>query len=176
MNEDELAAGLAETPGYRYAELEGDQLFVAGQVPLDSSGNLIGTDDAAVQATACLDNLRTLLSLHDFKVDDVRRLVVYVVGGHQNLADAWAAATGWFPNEVPPATLLGVNLLGHAGQLVEVDRVDNGPVCGRPSSRSTSAERLGSSARVWSHVGTTSKATAQSTPSSGPVFSAAVRS
>jgi enamine deaminase RidA (YjgF/YER057c/UK114 family) len=121
MNEDELAAGLAETPGYRYAEVEGDQLFVAGQVPLDSSGTLIGADDVAAQATACLDNVRTLLSLYDFEVNDVRRLVVYVVGEQQNLTDAWAAVTSWFPDGVPPATLLGVNLLGHANQLVEVD-------------------------------------------------------
>ena len=121
MNEDEIAAGLAETPGYRYAEVDGDQLYVAGQVPLDSSGTLTGADDAAVQATVCLDNLRTLLSVHDFNVNDVRRLVIYVVGEHQNLTDAWAAVTNWFPDEVPPATLLGVNLLGYVGQLVEVD-------------------------------------------------------
>ncbi len=121
MNEDELAAGLAATPGYRYAEVEGDRLFVAGQVPLDSSGSLSGVDDAAIQATACLDNLRTLLGLYDFEVDDVRHMVIYVVGEHQNLADAWAAVTEWFSNEVPPATLLGVNLLGHSNQLVEVD-------------------------------------------------------
>ena len=69
----------------------------------------------------CLDNLRTLLSVHDFNVNDVRRLVIYVVGEHQNLTDAWAAVTNWFPDEVPPATLLGVNLLGYVGQLVEVD-------------------------------------------------------
>lgn len=121
MNEDERAAGMAATPGYRYAEVEGDQLFVAGQVPLDASGTLVGADDPAAQATACLDNLRTLLGLYDFKVADVRHMVIYVVGEHQDLADAWAAVTGWFPDEVPPATLLGVNLLGHANQLVEVD-------------------------------------------------------
>lgn len=121
MNEDELAAGLAVTPGYRYAEVEGDQLFVAGQVPLDSSGSLAGTNDVAVQATACLDNLRTLLGVYAFEVADVRHMVVYVVGEHQDLADAWAAVTGWFSDEVPPATLLGVNLLGHNNQLVEVD-------------------------------------------------------
>ena len=121
MNEDELAAGLAVTPGYRYAEVEGDRLFVAGQVPLDSSGSLTGTGDPGIQSTVCLDNLHTLLGLYDFKVDDVRHIVIYVVGDHQNLADAWAAVTSWFPNEVPPATLLGVNLLGHNNQLVEVD-------------------------------------------------------
>ena len=46
---------------------------------------------------------------------------VYVVGQHQNLLDAWQAVVRWFADGVPPATLLGVNLLGHAEQLVEVD-------------------------------------------------------
>ena len=59
--------------------------------------------------------------MHDFDVADIRHMVVYVVGEHQNLLDAWAAVTEWFADTVPPATLLGVNLLGHRNQLVEVD-------------------------------------------------------
>ncbi|MDH4146490.1 MAG: RidA family protein, partial [Acidimicrobiia bacterium] len=49
------------------------------------------------------------------------RLIVYVVGEHQNLLDAWSAVTEWFAGDVPPATLLGVNLLGYSDQLVEID-------------------------------------------------------
>ena len=36
-----MAAGLAATPGYRYTDVLGDRLFVAGQVPLDGSGALL---------------------------------------------------------------------------------------------------------------------------------------
>ncbi len=120
-NDAELAVGLAPTPGYRYASEVGDQLFVAGQVPLDSDGNLIGRNDAAAQAAACLANLRTLIGVHEFDVADIRHLTVYVVGEHQHLIDAWSAVTEWFAGPVPPATLLGVNLLGHSEQLVEID-------------------------------------------------------
>ncbi len=121
VNDDEEAAGLAATPGYRYADVDGDRLFIAGQVPLDAAGSLVGSGDPATQATACLDNLRILLSVHGFVVDDVRQLVVYVVGERQNLLDAWASVVEWFGGEVPPATLLGVSLLGHENQVVEVD-------------------------------------------------------
>lgn len=121
MNDEEVQAGLAATPSYRYAEVEGDQLFVAGQVPQDSTGGLVGIGDPKAQAAACLDNLRTLLSVHDFALADIRQLVIYVVGEHQNLLDAWEAVTDWFQADVPPATLLGVNLLGYSDQLVEVD-------------------------------------------------------
>ena len=121
MNEAEQDAGLAATPNYRYADHVGNQLFVAGQVPLDSTGTLVGENDPGRQATVCLDNLSTLINVRGFDIEDVHRLTVYVVGEHQKLLDTWDAVTAWFDNEVPPATLLGVNLLGYSGQLVEID-------------------------------------------------------
>lgn len=123
INAAEVAAGLAATPGYRYADRVGDRLSVAGQVPLDGTGELIGRDDAAAQSNACLDNLQTLLGVHAFAVDDIRHLTVYVVGEHQHLLHAWAAVIEWFDGSVPPATLLGVNLLGHTDQIVEIDAI-----------------------------------------------------
>lgn len=123
MNDAEYEAGLAVTPSYRYADVVGTQLFVAGQVPLDTSGSLLGPDDPTHQASACLDNLATLVSVHGFSTSDIHRLTVYVVGEHQNLLDAWGSVVTWFKDDVPPATLLGVNLLGHTGQLVEIDAV-----------------------------------------------------
>lgn len=134
-NAAELAAGLATTPGYRYADRVGNRLAVAGQVPLDCAGELIGRNDASAQATACLDNLHTLLGVHAFAGDDIRHLTIYVVGEHRNLLDAWAAVTEWFVGPVPPATLLGVNLLGHTDQLVEIDAtIERDPGSAPPSA------------------------------------------
>lgn len=121
MNELELEAGLARTSGYRYAEKVGKQLFVAGQVPLDADRKLVGTHDSYKQSRQCLDNLLKLLALHDYSADDIRQLVVYVVGEQTDLDEAWAAMTEGFRGDVPPATLLGVAMLGHTGQLVEID-------------------------------------------------------
>ena len=123
MNEREIAGGLADTPGYRYAEQVGDQLFVAGQVPHDSDGSLVGADDPAEQARVCLVNLRTLVGLHGFTMSDVRHLTVHVVGAQGDLGSAWNAVRTWFDDNVPPATLLGTHSLGHPGQLVEIDAV-----------------------------------------------------
>lgn len=53
MNEAELSAGLSATPQYRYADRLGDHLFVAGQVPLDSDGQLVGREDPSTQALQC---------------------------------------------------------------------------------------------------------------------------
>lgn len=121
MNDDEVAAGLAPTPGYRYADAVDGRLFVAGQVPLDADGDLVGGDDPHRQATQCLDNLRTLIDVHGFELGNIRHLTIHVVGEHENLLRAWDAVREWFDTRVPPATLLGAHLLGYAGQLVEID-------------------------------------------------------
>lgn len=121
MNEAELNAGLSATPQYRYADRPGDRLFVAGQVPLDSHGKLMGSQDPSAQALQCLRNLEQLLAVHEFQVTNIRQLVVYVVGDQASLSAAWSAVAGWFGDQVPPATLLGVARLGYVGQLVEID-------------------------------------------------------
>jgi enamine deaminase RidA (YjgF/YER057c/UK114 family) len=121
MNTLETQAGLATTPGYQYAQQVGNQLFVAGQVPHDADGNLVGIDSPQVQANQCLKNLRILMNLYGFGDRDIRQLKVYVVGDQANLTDTWQAVTEWFDNAVPPATLLGISLLGHENQLVEID-------------------------------------------------------
>ena len=107
MNEAELNAGLPATPQYRYADRLGDHLFVAGQVPLDTHGHLVGPKDPSAQALQCLRNLERLLAVHGFQVTDIRQLVVYVVGNQASLSAAWSAVAGWFGGQVPPATLLG---------------------------------------------------------------------
>jgi enamine deaminase RidA (YjgF/YER057c/UK114 family) len=121
MNELEISAGLPPTPRYQYAQQVGVQLFLAGKVPHDAQGQLVGRDDPTVQAAQCLRNLGTLLEVHGFTTADIRRLVVYVVGEQSRLTAAWAAVVEYFSGVVPPATLLGVAGLGYEGQLVEVD-------------------------------------------------------
>lgn len=120
MNEAERAAGLPATAQYRYAERVGNQLFVAGQVPHDPQGNIVGLNDPHAQALQCLSNLSAVLSVHGFSISDVRHLVVYVVADQAHLSAAWKSVADFFGGQVPPATLLGVAGLGHAGQLVEV--------------------------------------------------------
>ena len=67
MNEGELAAGLAQTSNYRYADRVGGRLFVAGQVPRDSAANLVAPGDPVAQARQSLDNLFTLITHHRFR-------------------------------------------------------------------------------------------------------------
>ena len=62
-----------------------------------------------------------LLNVHGFEARHVRHLRIYVVGDENALRDAWTGVTEWFDDDVPPATLLGVNELGYRAQVVEVE-------------------------------------------------------
>lgn len=121
MNEAELKAGLAQTPGYRYAKVIGQQLHVAGQVPQNADGVIVGAGEPKVQAARCLSNLMCILSCHGFEEQDIQRLTIYVVGPQENLVAAWTAVRDHFLDQVPPSTLLGVAVLGYREQLVEID-------------------------------------------------------
>ena len=112
---------MAAPSGYRYADHVGEELFVAGQVPHDAEGELVGVGNAGVQARQCLRNLVTLVTHGGFAIGDIHHLTIYVIGEHQNLLDSWRAVTEFFDGNIPPATLLGVAGLGYENQLVEID-------------------------------------------------------
>jgi enamine deaminase RidA (YjgF/YER057c/UK114 family) len=78
MNERELAAGLAPTPGYRYADRFGDHLHLAGQVPLDAAGALVGAGDVRAPVRQCAKNLFAVVGVHGFGREDIHQLTVYV--------------------------------------------------------------------------------------------------
>lgn len=61
------------------------------------------------------------MSCHGFSERDIQHLTIYVVGPRDHLTDAWKSVLEAFQGEVPPATLIGVPVLGHEGQLVEID-------------------------------------------------------
>jgi len=120
MNQKEHREGLSATPGYRYAKVVGNQLHVAGQVPTDAEGNLVGSD-AYTQASACLSNLRILLRCHGFNEAHIQHLSIYAVGSREVLQEAWRAVREHYSDEAPPSTLLGVKSLGYENQIVEID-------------------------------------------------------
>src|SRR6476659_3362676 len=116
--------GLAEPPGYAHiAAVTGARfLFLAGQVPLDERGELVGQGDPAAQAEQCLRNLEACLRAAGVTPEDVVRTTIYVVAGQQDhMGLVWRTVLDSNLGAVArtAATLLGVARLGYAGQLVE---------------------------------------------------------
>jgi enamine deaminase RidA (YjgF/YER057c/UK114 family) len=115
---------LAEVP-YEYASVveRVSLVFTAGACPLDSQGAVVALGDHVGQASAAVDNLLAVLARHDATSTDLVRTTIYVVGDRDDLARVWEVVAGRLAPHRPPSTLLGVVVLGYAGQLVEIDGI-----------------------------------------------------
>lgn len=99
-------------------------LFMAGACPLLPDGSTGGAGDHAAQAGLCLDNLEQALADAGARLTDVVSTRVLVVGRvREDLVAAWNVVRDRFGHHDVPSTLIGVNLLGYADQLVEVEAV-----------------------------------------------------
>lgn len=117
--------GLSEPPGYTHLSIvDGARLvFVAGQVPLDEHGELVGPGDPVAQTMQCLRNLAACLRDAGARPEDVVRTTVYVVASAQEMAQVWQDILDSELGAVArtAATLVGVARLGFTGQLVEIE-------------------------------------------------------
>jgi enamine deaminase RidA (YjgF/YER057c/UK114 family) len=121
-------AGLMEPPGYVHvASVAASRLvFIAGQVPLDGDGKMIGGSDPVEQGKQCLRNLAKCLAAVGAQPRDVVRTNVYIVADADvSLGRVWRELleTEWAEVFRTPATLVGVARLGYPGQLIEIECV-----------------------------------------------------
>ncbi len=101
----------------------GSLLFTAGACPLDEDGKVVAPGDPVAQAVQTLANLEGILELHGAGIQHLVRTTIYVVGPHEDLVAVWGVISSGIAPHRPPSTLLGVAVLGYAGQLVEIDGI-----------------------------------------------------
>ena len=100
----------------------GGFLYVAGQLPLDVKGDLVGVGDVVRQTEQVLDNVDLVLQAAGATFDDVVRVGVYLL----NVADRPAVNTvrrRYFGDARPASTLVEVSALAIPEALVEIEAV-----------------------------------------------------
>ncbi|MEU7469815.1 RidA family protein [Streptomyces sp. NPDC044984] len=112
-------------PAYSHASVveAGTRLaFLAGAVPLDADGKLVGEGDPVRQARQVIANLEEQLRAVGSGSDHVVATDVYVVSGEPAVLSAvWDVVEASGLSAGPhSSTLLGVACLGYTGQLVEI--------------------------------------------------------
>jgi enamine deaminase RidA (YjgF/YER057c/UK114 family) len=76
------------------------------------------------RAERVIANLQTALAAVGAGLDDVLKTTVYVASADRgDLLDVWLVVHAAFGAHDAPSTLLGVAVLGYAGQLVEIEAV-----------------------------------------------------
>lgn len=99
----------------------GPQLFLAGQAPLDTQGELAG-ETMTAQADQVLDNLAGLLAERGLTFTDTVRMTYYLTD--MSLLDEFRAVLlRRLPIPPPTASLVEVNALIDPRFLVEIDAV-----------------------------------------------------
>ncbi|SEF18293.1 RidA family protein [Jiangella alba] len=121
--------GLPQPPTYSQVVVAtgSRQVVVAGQVPCDATGALVGAGDLAAQTEQTLRNVATALAAAGATFADVVRLGIFVAGYdehsleqvHAGLVAASDVAVR--PDGPPAATLVGVAALAFPGQLIEIE-------------------------------------------------------
>src|ERR1700730_12476451 len=76
---------LAPTPGYSHVVTVtgGQTIYLAGQIALDASGNLVGRGDFRAQAQQVFENIKTALAAVGADFSHVVKLNMYVVDRSQ---------------------------------------------------------------------------------------------
>lgn len=118
--------GLAAPRGYSYVvTATGTMVFVAGQIAVDSEGNVVGPGDLRAQATRVFDNVKACLGAAGATFADVVKLNTYVVNlKPDDLPIIREVRAGYLPGENPPAsTLVGVTALAIEGLLIEIEAI-----------------------------------------------------
>lgn len=112
-------------PSYSHASVveAGSTLaFLAGSVPLDADGKLVGEGDPVRQARQVIANLEEQLRAVGSDSGHVVATDVYVVSGEPAVLSAvWDVVEASGLSAGPhSSTLIGVACLGYTGQLVEI--------------------------------------------------------
>ena len=119
-------ADLPEPPTYSHVVVAtGSRLvFIAGQEPENTDGELVGAGDLAAQAQQVFANLGRALAAAGARSDQVTKLTIFVVGyRREHLPVIEAARIALFGEHRPVDTLVGVDTLSDPGFLIEVDAI-----------------------------------------------------
>ncbi|MET9773751.1 RidA family protein [Streptomyces sp. NPDC006367] len=129
--------GLFPPPAYSHASVveAGTKLaFLAGSVPLDEEGKLVGEGDPVRQAERVIANLTEQLRAVGSGLEHVVSTDVHVVSDESAvLAAVWEVVEASGLSAGPhSSTLIGVSCLGYTGQLVEITATAVVPEPARP--------------------------------------------
>ena len=105
----------------------GRALYVTGQLGVDSTGALVGSDLRA-QAERAFANLSAVLQAAGATLRDVSALTIYVVNYRPaDLETIRTAGAAYFGANAPVATVVGVQSLGRDGALISIGATGTSP-------------------------------------------------
>ncbi len=104
-------------------EISGKRMiFVAGQLPVDKTGSIVGDGDFKAQITQVFENIKAVLGVAKASFDDVVKLNIYVTDV-KNLPVVQAVRSGYLTSPYPATTLVEITALANPKALVEIEAI-----------------------------------------------------
>lgn len=117
--------GLLNSPGYSHVVevTKGRLVILAGQMPVDEKGALVGAGDFKAQTTQAWRNIVLALKAAGLDTSDIVKLNYFIVGDlAQNIPLMREAVQPFFkPGPRPASTVVGIGSLAREGQMVEIE-------------------------------------------------------
>ena len=111
-------AKIRVTPGIQI----GETVYTSGQVALSADGEIIGPGDVAAQTRAVFDNLRAVLAEAGATMDDVVKILVFLIDMKDFQVFSRIRAET-FPNKVPASSVVGAPAFAHSDLLIEIEAI-----------------------------------------------------
>ena len=100
----------------------GNLLFVSGQVPVNSTGNLVGEDDCYLQAKQCFSNIEAALKSAGSTLDDLVKITAFIVRP-EDYSHYAKVRLELFPENGPASSTVFISGLVSPEFLIEIEAI-----------------------------------------------------
>ena len=111
-----------QRPRYTLGWRVGNTIYVAGQLPYDKDGNIVGPADIKAQARRCLHNVQRVVETGGGTMNDVVKVTVFVKD--IRFREAYGEArTEFFGPNPPASTFVQIANLTPPDALIEIEAI-----------------------------------------------------
>ena len=124
MRKSSVTSPAIKTPAnpYSLATRVGNQLYISGQVAVDSEGHLVGKGDIEAQARQVMENIKALMQAVGGSLDDVVTTTTYVTS-MKDFARAVPIRREYFGDPYPASTVVEISRLVDPDWLIEIEAI-----------------------------------------------------
>jgi reactive intermediate/imine deaminase len=100
----------------------GRTIYIAGQVALDESGNVVGKGDFAAQTTQVFENLKSALAAGGATFDNLVKVTTFVTDLSQ-MQTLRSIRAKYYGKDPPASTLVQITKLANDDLMIEIEAI-----------------------------------------------------